>query len=624
MGYKDHSLTNIFESTDSLYEAIIQGSPYGIVILEKESLEILYSNKISEQLIGYSVNDLLGREWSSVDEFADDDVFQSNLRLLERNKIESFLSTHRFALKDGKKKNFSFRTNSLPLKEKIYYLLHLFPAVNEPLLGIEHFDKTYRQIFEQAPIGILIGHRIGHLIPNPKLCEMTGFQKEEWGEMSTAVFSHPEDEQFFLEQRALLYSNKINHINLEKRYTRKDGSIFWANIFVFPIRNLKGVLESDISFIMDITNERLTKEQIISSNEKYFDLFENMTDALVVLDSERRITNANLAAQKLFGKSISFLKNERLENLADEKDKDLLEERLNELSNRKYLSDLNFRIFITENNSFKRVRMNSNAIFENEKFVGTRNIIRDVTQELEAIEKREELFNRLRMANQELKDFAYVVSHDLKAPLRAISSIAQWLSEDYRDKLDEEGSMQLDLLTARVRRMYNFIEGILEYSRIGRVEDKLEIIDLNALLKEVVDTLAPPDHFTISIPPNLPQTKANRFRLFQVFQNLLSNAIKYNDKDKGFIEVSFVEEENFWRFWVKDNGPGISPKYHKKVFQLFQTLQSRDIVESTGLGLSIVRRIIELQKGEIFISSKEGESTTFEFTLSKNKDIYEE
>ncbi|MFQ5866187.1 MAG: ATP-binding protein [bacterium] len=223
----------------------------------------------------------------------------------------------------------------------------------------------------------------------------------------------------------------------------------------------------------------------------------------------------------------------------------------------------------------------------------------------------------LRNVNQELKDFAYIVSHDLKAPLRAIGSLANWIATDYADKFDKEGKEQINLLIGRVKRMHDLIDGVLQYSRVGRIKEESGEVNLNNVVTEVTDMIAPTDNITIKVETELPSVWCEKTRIAQVFQNLLSNAVKYMDKPNGEIKIGCVEDDGYWKFHVADNGPGIDKKYFKKIFQIFQTLNPRDKVESTGIGLTLVKKIVEMYGGNIWVESKMGHGSTFYFTLPK-------
>ena len=169
----------------------------------------------------------------------------------------------------------------------------------------------------------------------------------------------------------------------------------------------------------------------------------------------------------------------------------------------------------------------------------------------------------------------------------------------------------------RVNRMENLINGILEYSKINKTENIRENLSIKDLVSDVIFMLDPPGNMVVEIKGNMPNMTADKTKLAQVFSNLISNAIKYNDKPNGLIEVSSLEKETEYEFTVADNGPGIAKEYHEKIFIIFQTLQSRDTFESTGVGLAIVKKIIEENGGIIRVESEQGKGTRFIFTLPK-------
>jgi PAS domain S-box-containing protein len=253
-------------------------------------------------------------------------------------------------------------------------------------------------------------------------------------------------------------------------------------------------------------------------------------------------------------------------------------------------------------------------------------IARNVSERKQAEQRQAQLIQELERTNQEvenvnqeLKDFAYIVSHDLKAPLRGIKTLAEWISADYADKLGDNGKEQMNLLASRVGRMHDLIDGVLRYSRVGRIKEELVQVNLNELVPSIIDMLAPPENITITIENELPTVECEQTRIMQVFQNLLSNAVKYMDKPKGQIKVGCVEEDGFWKFSVADNGCGIEKKHYEKIFQLFQTLSPRDKFESTGIGLTVTKKIVELYNGKIWVESEPGQGSTFFFTLQKQE-----
>jgi len=231
----------------------------------------------------------------------------------------------------------------------------------------------------------------------------------------------------------------------------------------------------------------------------------------------------------------------------------------------------------------------------------------------------ESTIRELSRSNKELQDFAHIAAHDLKAPLRAMGTLADWLSADYGDKFDEKGREKVRLLTARAKRMSRHIDSALRYSELGHAVQEKEKVNLNRLVKEVIGEIAPPENVEIDIVCELPTITCERMRLMHVFGNLLDNAVKYMDKPQGRINIGCVEEDGFWTFSVADNGPGIEQKYFGKIFDIFQTLLPRDEFEATGIGLTVTRKIVELYNGKIWVESKVSEGSTFFFTLSKQE-----
>lgn len=221
----------------------------------------------------------------------------------------------------------------------------------------------------------------------------------------------------------------------------------------------------------------------------------------------------------------------------------------------------------------------------------------------------------LQRSNRDLDQFAYVASHDLKAPLRGIANLAQWIEEDLGDSIQETTREHLRLLRSRVQRMEGLIEGVLAYSRAGRTTESAETVSVRRLVSDVIDLAAPPESVRFDIDDDLPTLTTHRLLLQQVFLNLITNAVKYggNAADSR-IAVTARRDGQVWEFAVSDNGPGIDPAFHDKVWGIFQTLQPRDTVEGTGIGLALVKKIVEGRGGRAWVESEAGAGATFRFT----------
>lgn len=239
------------------------------------------------------------------------------------------------------------------------------------------------------------------------------------------------------------------------------------------------------------------------------------------------------------------------------------------------------------------------------------------TQEIIKINKqKDKLVSNLERQNQELNDYAHMISHDLKSPLQSLDALTTWIKQDYAKDLGEGGIEIINLIRENVEKMDTLIQGILEYSTIGKRTKKLYKVNLNQLLEEITLTLENPNNTRISIPEKLPTITGDNQRLELLFGHLIENAIKFNDKkENGFVEINFKDQISHWQFSVKDNGKGIEKKYLDKIFIAFQKLEND--YKSTGIGLSIVKKIVESYQGKIWVNSNVNKETTFFFTLKK-------
>jgi signal transduction histidine kinase len=230
-------------------------------------------------------------------------------------------------------------------------------------------------------------------------------------------------------------------------------------------------------------------------------------------------------------------------------------------------------------------------------------------------QRKEELLKNLSLQNEELNEYAHAVSHDLKAPLINIHTIVNWFIDDHKEAMGEGFFAPLQEVIFNVERMDFLIKGILDYSAVDKLQVEDRFVNLNLMVEEVLKIIFIPAHIKITVQENLPILYGNAWRFRQVFQNLIQNAVKYTDKELGLIEIGCTHKNNHFEFFVNDNGIGIHADYFEKIFKVFTKLESTSA--SSGIGLSIVKKIITFYNGSIWLESKEGAGTTFYFTIPK-------
>jgi len=243
----------------------------------------------------------------------------------------------------------------------------------------------------------------------------------------------------------------------------------------------------------------------------------------------------------------------------------------------------------------------------------------DIDDRKQLEQEYSDLLVKVQERNQELDQFTHIVSHDLKAPLRAIANLAQWLEEDLEGKIPSDNKLQLQLMRSRAYRMEALINGLLNYARIAKEDIPLELVSVEQLLAEIVDSLDPLPPFRVEIAHPLPTFLTKRILLSQVLTNLIGNAIKHHDRADGMVKITVQEQPEFYEFAISDDGLGIDLNQQTRIFDIFQTVESQDKSQSTGIGLAIVKKIVNSQGGKVHVESEVGRGSTFHFTWSKSK-----
>ncbi|QXP73675.1 PAS domain S-box protein [Tenacibaculum sp. AHE15PA] len=392
-----------------------------------------------------------------------------------------------------------------------------------------------------------------------------------------------------------------------------DGKILERNYTPIIVDSkIKGYLWT----FTDITLEKKYNLSLESEKEKYSNIIANMNLGLVEINRDNQITMINQRfiemsgynEEELIGKVAHdiFNDNDNSNFIDNEKEK-----RIKGVSS--------FYEFKTKNKKGETkywhvsTAPNYNLLGEN---VGTIALGLDITKTKKLQLQKEQILKELEKSNNQLHEYAHIVSHDLKSPLRSIDALVSWIKTDNNGKFDETTLENFNLISTTLETMEKLISNVLEYSSAGSITKEKEDVDLNITLNDLKKILFIPKNISVTILKKLPIIKGDKTKFQQLFQNFISNAIKFCDKEIGIIEVDYQENKNFHQFSIKDNGIGIEKKYHDKIFQVFHSLNKRE--DSTGIGLSIVRKIIDLHEGDVWLESKLNKGTTFYFTIKKN------
>jgi PAS domain S-box-containing protein len=403
------------------------------------------------------------------------------------------------------------------------------------------------------------------------------------------------------------------------------------NILVIVLSVTIGAIGAAIAtkLLKNLAQELREREFMLQeSNNLIKAIFGNVVDGVVTLDVSGQIESCNQAAIVMFGYDRSALIGQNWTMLLGAESQTLVPLPIPGQVEESEVGHLWQTMGQRQNGDYFPIEISISRIELDDRQIV---IIRDITlrQQTEAkLQARAEELAQLNLTlrrtnatledrNQELDRFAYVTSHDLKAPLRAIANLSNWIAEDLEGDLPPENQNQLRLLRGRVDRMEALLDGLLEYSRIGRRSTPIELTDVNDLVADVIQLIDPPHTFHVEIAPNLPLLKTRRLLLRQVFLSLIDNAIQHHPSHYGTVKVTAIDRGDMYEFAVTDDGQGIEAQYHERIYTIFQTLQARDTHESTGIGLAIVKKIVETEGGTIQLESSLGNGSTFRFTWLK-------
>ncbi len=525
--------------------------------------------------------------------------------------------------------------------------------------ALEQSERWYRSLYNNAIDGILIIEREFIVEANPEFYRLFNSSPEQMNGKS--ILDYSADMQYKGENsrekglEVIELINQGNSLHLSWLHKREDGTTFDAEVSIAKL---------------DITERELALVFVrdVSDRKRAYDAIQSIVEAVSAYTGQEFFNSIALNLNKILKSDYAMIAvsqtQELYESLAVAHDQEIIENVHFAIEGTPCKNVLNNGLVIYHEDVAKIFPKDLIlADLEIEGYVGTPLISSDneligvlialykrpikddilsqevlqifggrIAAEIERANYQNELIKlnktlekridertlELQQINTELKDFAYIVSHDLKAPLRGISQLSEWIRTDIEDNLEEENIEMFDLLQSRIRRMYTLIDGVLDYSRIGRIEGQTEEIRLDELIDEIFEILKDEKEAKLKIETSLPVIKADKTRISQLYQNLISNAFKYNDKEEVVLVIDFIEDEKCYKFSISDNGIGIDNKYFNKIFNIFQSIDSNS-EDSSGIGLSIVKKIVEHYGGSIEVSSEVGKGSTFTFTIDKQK-----
>ncbi len=510
-------------------------------------------------------------------------------------------------------------------------------------------------IVQNSSIGIVLMQNGNIIRTNVSIQKTLGYTEEELSKLSVRDLTFPEDFLKSQDYITKMQTGEIDNFIQEKRYINKNGTFIWAKTNVSLVKDSKGNAKYLVALIEDVTFERERKREIDLINnvaksllgkmdiyEIAWEITNNIAEYLESQDCVIYIVDAEKnTLEQITAHGNKINKDKEIENKIVLQIGEGIVGSVAKSGNAEITNDTrkDNRYIVDDKNRLSEITV---PIISDGKVIGIidaehplknyftekhlktlKNIASFVSMQLKsAINLRErekaEFQNRLLVkalgkSNYELQEYAHIVSHDLKSPLRSIDALVSWIKEDNKDNLDDTTIRNFELIETTLEKMERLISDILILSSIDNDIENISEVDLNKIIADLNHLLFVPSNISIEILNNLPIIKGDKTKLQQLFQNLICNAIKFNDKEKGIIEINVKEIDSHYEFSVKDNGMGIDKKYHDNIFNIFHSLNNSK--ESTGIGLSIVKKVVDLYKGEIWLESAPNKGTTFYFTL---------
>jgi PAS domain S-box-containing protein len=477
--------------------------------------------------------------------------------------------------------------------------------------AIHESEEKYRSLFDESIDAIYITSREGKFLDaNQTALELFGYAKEDLINNINVrkLYIHPGDRDKF--QQEIERKGSVRNYPIEFR--KKNGT----GMNCLLTSTLRVSSDGDIlgyqGIIRDITEQKLAEEALRESEKKYSTLVENSLTGIYI-DQDEKIVFANNRFAEIYRYPKGQLIDIETWRLVHPEDRSLTKHmRARRLSGEDAQSEYEARGLTRDGETIWITRRNARIEYKGRPAI-LGNIV-DITEQKQAEAE-------LRKTNEELKNFVDVVSHDLKTPVIAIHGFASRLLKHYQEKLGDKGSRQLEQIMASARRMELLVSDLLTLSRIGRLDPTFEHVASREIVINVISGIQnriKEKEIEVVVADNLPTIYCDGERIYQVFENLLVNAIKFTaDVKKPKIEIGYEDGGDLHLFYVRDNGIGIDPEHHLRIFEMFHRLRLKEDKEGTGLGLAIVDRIVKNHDGKVWVESEKDKGATFYFTVPK-------
>ncbi len=610
-------IQNELQESEERYRSFVQNF-LGIAYRGKMDFTPIFLHGLVEELTGYREDEFIAGKprWDQVIHKEDLPTLLEEAKLIRSTPNYSAGREYRIIRKDGQiiwvyeliQNICDDSGKPIFVQGTIYEITERTQVQKE----LQEEREKYQMLVEKLEEGVLLEDREGVIsFVNQKTTDLLGYTENELlGKHWTYIVPPEAIDKAKIEskKRSKGISSKYE-IDLQV----KDSTLKPVIVSATPIFSESGEFSGVLSVFTDISEQKQIERKLIETKIRLEYLLKSSPAVIYTceLKAPYGVTFISENVKELTGyESQEYLADPTfMDNKIHPDDRERTIAALNNISKQsKFVSIYRFQ---HKNGSYRWMYEEVRLILdEHGKILDRIGYWSDITEQKQAEQN-------LQIVNKELQDFASIVAHDLKTPLRNLKTLAGWLLRDYADDLNEGGKDHLVSLIKQTIHMDALIDGIYRYSKIDRFYKEIMRINLNDLLSEIVDLLSPPDNIKVNIQAELPILAVDQTHITQIFSNLIDNAIKFMDKPKGHVDINCEEKKNLWQFSVADTGPGIEESHFERIFQMFQTLSSWDETKNTGIGLAIVKKIVELNGGEVWLESSVGKGSTFYFTLPK-------